>query len=70
MRVGLEDHLWMDSAKTDAATNVRLIERVARVAESGDEPSPVLKIPDGSSASGPRRKERRPRCNKCRADPQ
>ncbi len=34
VRVGLEDNLWMDAAKTDAATNVRLIERVVRMAEA------------------------------------
>jgi len=34
VRVGLEDNLWMDAEKTDPATNVRLIERVVRVAEA------------------------------------
>ena len=34
VRVGLEDNLWMDTEKTDPATNVRLIERVVRVAEA------------------------------------
>lgn len=32
VRVGLEDNLWMDSGKTDAASNSRLIERLVRVA--------------------------------------
>lgn len=32
VRVGLEDNLWMDAARTDPATNVRLIERIAKVA--------------------------------------
>jgi uncharacterized protein (DUF849 family) len=34
VRVGLEDNLWMDAEKTDPATNVRLIERIVRVAEA------------------------------------
>jgi len=34
VRVGLEDNLWMDAGKTDPATNVRLIERVCRVARA------------------------------------
>lgn len=34
VRVGLEDNLWMDMEKTDPASNVRLIERVVRVAEA------------------------------------
>ncbi|HUA39001.1 MAG TPA: 3-keto-5-aminohexanoate cleavage protein [Candidatus Sulfopaludibacter sp.] len=38
VRVGLEDNLWMDSGKTDPATNVRLIERVARLAEAAGRP--------------------------------
>jgi uncharacterized protein (DUF849 family) len=38
VRVGLEDNLWMDAEKTDPATNVRLIERVVRVAEGVGRP--------------------------------
>jgi 3-keto-5-aminohexanoate cleavage enzyme len=38
VRVGLEDNLWMDMEKTVPATNVRLIERVARVAEAAGRP--------------------------------
>lgn len=38
VRVGLEDNLWMDAEKTDPATNVRLIERVVRVAEAVGRP--------------------------------
>jgi 3-keto-5-aminohexanoate cleavage enzyme len=34
VRVGLEDNLWMDMGKKDPATNVRLIERVIRVAQA------------------------------------
>lgn len=34
VRVGLEDNLWMDAAKSDPATNVRLIERVVQVAKA------------------------------------
>ena len=34
VRVGLEDNLWMDAEKTDPATNVRLVERIVRVAEA------------------------------------
>ena len=32
VRVGLEDNLWMDAARTDPATNARLIERIVRLA--------------------------------------
>jgi len=38
VRVGLEDNLWMNTEKTDPATNVRLIERVVRVAEAAGRP--------------------------------
>ncbi len=38
VRVGLEDNLWMDAAKTDPATNVRLIERVVRVSKAVGRP--------------------------------
>jgi 3-keto-5-aminohexanoate cleavage enzyme len=34
VRVGLEDNLWMDAARTDPATNVRLIERVVRLGDA------------------------------------
>ena len=34
VRLGLEDNLWMDPEKTEPATNVRLIQRVVRVAEA------------------------------------
>lgn len=34
VRVGLEDNLSMDAAKSDPATNVRLVERVAGIARS------------------------------------
>jgi 3-keto-5-aminohexanoate cleavage enzyme len=34
VRVGLEDNLWLDRAKTRPATNVALVERVAAVAEA------------------------------------
>ncbi len=36
VRVGLEDNLWFDEQRTDPATNPRLVERVAKLAqESG-----------------------------------
>ncbi len=38
VRVGLEDNLWMDDARTDPATNVRLIERVVRLANAAGRP--------------------------------
>lgn len=38
VRVGLEDNLWMDPEKTDPASNVRLIERVVKVAEAVNRP--------------------------------
>jgi 3-keto-5-aminohexanoate cleavage enzyme len=38
VRVGLEDNLWMDAEKTDPATNVRLIERVVRLAAAVGRP--------------------------------
>ena len=33
VRIGLEDNLWIDSARTQLATNVELVERVHRLAE-------------------------------------
>ena len=38
VRVGLEDNLWMNAEKTEPATNLRLIERVVRVAEAVGRP--------------------------------
>jgi 3-keto-5-aminohexanoate cleavage enzyme len=38
VRVGLEDNLWMNTEKTDPATNVRLIEQVVREAETAGRP--------------------------------
>lgn len=38
VRVGLEDNLWMDTKKNDPASNVRLIERAAKVAEAAGRP--------------------------------
>ena len=38
VRVGLEDNLWMDEARTVPATNASLIERVVGVAESMGRP--------------------------------
>jgi 3-keto-5-aminohexanoate cleavage enzyme len=34
VRVGLEDNLWLDVEKTRPATNVDLVERLVRLAES------------------------------------
>ena len=34
VRVGLEDNIWFDQARTDLATNVRLIDRLVGVANS------------------------------------
>lgn len=40
VRVGLEDNLWYDDARTDLATNPRLVERLVRVARAmGREPA-------------------------------
>lgn len=40
VRVGLEDNLWFDDARTDLATNPRLVERLVRVARAmGREPA-------------------------------
>lgn len=33
VRVGLEDNLWFDAARTEPATNVRLIERLVKLAQ-------------------------------------
>ncbi len=38
VRVGLEDNLWMDTEKTEPATNVRLIERAVRLAAAVGRP--------------------------------
>ena len=58
VRVGLEDNLWMDAAKTDPATNARLIERVVRVAKALGRPiaSPaaarkIIGLPAGAPAT-------------------
>ncbi len=40
VRVGLEDNLWMDEARTEPATNPRLVERIVAYARSlGREPA-------------------------------
>ena len=40
VRVGLEDNLWFDEARTDLATNPRLVERLVQVARAiGREPA-------------------------------
>ncbi len=40
VRVGLEDNLWFDDARTELATNPRLVERLVRVARAmGREPA-------------------------------
>ena len=38
VRVGLEDNLWLDRARTRPATNAELVERVARAAELAERP--------------------------------
>ena len=38
VRVGLEDNIWWDRARTVAATNEQLVERVARLAEQLERP--------------------------------
>ena len=56
VRVGLEDNLWMDAGKTEPATNLRLIERVVRLAEALGRP---IATPDGARriiGLGPRRR--------------
>ncbi len=40
VRVGLEDNLWFDDDRTELATNVRLVERLVRIARAmGREPA-------------------------------
>jgi len=40
VRVGLEDNIWFDDARTDPATNPRLVERLARIGRAvGREPA-------------------------------
>ena len=40
VRVGLEDNIWFDDARTDPATNPRLVERLVRIARAmGREPA-------------------------------
>lgn len=40
VRVGLEDNIWFDDARTDLATNPRLVERLVRIARAmGREPA-------------------------------
>ena len=38
VRVGLEDNIWWDRARTTPATNAQLVERVARLAEQLERP--------------------------------
>ena len=38
VRVGLEDNIWWDRARTTPATNEQLVERVARLAEELERP--------------------------------
>ncbi len=38
VRVGLEDNIWWDRARTELATNHMLVERVARIAELAERP--------------------------------
>ncbi len=46
IRVGLEDNIWMDPlTKTDPASNVRLVERIVKVARSmGREPASIREV--------------------------
>ncbi len=47
VRVGLEDGLYMDTAKTDLASNPRLVERIVQVARAvGREPASPLECRD------------------------
>lgn len=39
VRVGLEDNLWFDDARTEPATNARLVERLVRLAEAAGRPA-------------------------------
>lgn len=34
VRVGLEDNLWMDDARQELASNVKLVERIAKIADA------------------------------------
>jgi 3-keto-5-aminohexanoate cleavage enzyme len=43
VRVGLEDNLWLDARKERPATNVELVERLARLAAAGER---VVATPD------------------------
>jgi uncharacterized protein (DUF849 family) len=59
VRVGLEDNLYLDGAKQKPATNVGLIERLARLASalerevaSPDEAREIIGLPARSSRSG------------------
>ena len=38
VRVGLEDNIWWDGARTELATNPMLVERVVRLAETAERP--------------------------------
>jgi uncharacterized protein (DUF849 family) len=38
VRIGLEDNVWLDRARTRPATNAELVERVVRAAELADRP--------------------------------
>ena len=55
VRVGLEDNLWYDDARTDLATNPRLVERLVRVARAmGREPATPDQVRERLGIARPR----------------
>jgi len=61
VRVGLEDNVWYDGARTIPARNVDLISRIHRLAEANERPimkpaqlRDLLRLKDGRSGYGVR----------------
>jgi len=67
VRVGLEDHIWYDRARTKLASNADLLRRIHRLAESNERPvmTPgefrgLLKLEDGHGRYGCARSPKHP----------
>ena len=67
VRVGIEDHIWYDRARTKLASNADLLRRIHRLAESNERPvmTPgefrrLLKLEDGHGRYGRARSPKHP----------
>lgn len=67
VRVGIEDHIWYDRARTKLASNADLLRRIHRLAESNERPvmtpgefRSLLKLEDGHGRYGRARSPKHP----------